>query len=56
MEYIQKKKHIFCNKVFKQTKRLKTIETVAIYNAKKYHRVVYKIKRENQQKQSATVV
>ena len=54
-----KKKHITCNKIFTylqqihhcneiknllQTKRLKTVETVAIYNARKDNSVAYKIK------------
>ena len=60
--YIEKKKHIFCNKIFTslqeinhcneiknllQAKRLKTVETVAIYNSRKDYPVIYKIETES---------
>ena len=54
--YIQKKKHIFCNKIFtslqeinhcNEIKNLLQAETVAIYHSRKDYPVIYKIETES---------
>ena len=51
--HLKEKTHLqeihYCNKIknLLETKWLKTVETVAIYNIRKDHPEVYKIKREN---------